>query len=86
MLANIGLSKWVIPAAIFIIGIHFLPLAYVFANRYHFITAGGLIAVSIIYPYLAPLGPSDPIGCLGAGIILWISAIWAISVIPSAHL
>jgi hypothetical protein len=82
ILANIGLSHWVIPAAIFIIGIHFLPLAYVFTNRYHFITGSGLIVLSIIYPFLAPSGASDPVGCLGAGIILWISALWAITVIP----
>lgn len=83
VLANIGLSKWVIPATIFIIGLHFLPLASVFTNRYHLITGSGLILFAIIYPYIAPGGASDPVGCLGAGIILWISASWAIAVIPS---
>jgi hypothetical protein len=81
VLANIGLSNWVIPAVIFIIGIHFLPLAYVFTNRYHLITGSGLILLSIIYPFIAPGGASDPVGCLGAGIILWISAFWAITII-----
>jgi hypothetical protein len=85
VLANIGLSRWVIPVAIFIIGMHFLPLAYVFANRYHFITGSGLIVLSIAYPFLAPGGASDPVGCLGAGIILWISALWAIMVDPAAE-
>jgi magnesium-transporting ATPase (P-type) len=85
VLANIGLSNWVIPAAIFIIGVHFLPLAFIFTNRYHLITCSGLILLSIIYPFIAPGGASDPVGCLGAGIILWISAIWAITVIPSVE-
>ena len=75
VLANIGLSQWVIPAAIFIIGVHFLPLAYVLVNLYHFVTGSGLIVLSIVYPFLAPGGASNPIGCLGAGIILWLSAL-----------
>jgi hypothetical protein len=86
ILANIGLSHWVIPAAIFIIGIHFLPLAYVFSNRYHFVTGSGLIMLAIIYPFLSRGGASDPVGCLGAGIILWISSLWAITVTPSIKL
>ena len=49
----------------------------------HFITGSGLIALAIIYPFLAPGGASYPVGCLGAGIILWISALWAITVTPS---
>jgi hypothetical protein len=83
ILANIGLSLWVLPAAMFIIGIHFLPLAYVFANLYHFITGTGLIVLSIVYPFVAPGGASNPIGCLGAGIILWSSALWAMTVTPA---
>jgi hypothetical protein len=83
ILANIGLSRWVLPAAMFIIGIHFLPLAYVFANRYHFITGSGLIVFSMSYPFAASGGASDPVGCLGAGMILWSSALWAIMVTPA---
>ena len=86
ILANTGLSQWVIPAAICIIGIHFLPLAYVFANRYHFITGSGLIVLSVVYPFIAPQGASDPVGCLCAGIILWISALWAVAVTPFIEL
>jgi hypothetical protein len=31
-----------------------------------------------IYPLVAAGGPADPVGCLGAGIILWASAGWAL--------
>jgi uncharacterized membrane-anchored protein len=35
VLINTGLAVWIIPAAILIIGLHFLPLAYVFSYRPH---------------------------------------------------
>lgn len=83
VLANIGLSAWVIPAAIFIIGLHFLPLARVFANRPHFLTGAALMLLAVAYPLLAPGGPNSPAGCLGAGLILWASALWAVTATPS---
>jgi hypothetical protein len=79
VLVNLGLSTWVIPCIIFIVGLHFLPLAFVFDNPPHYVTGGALIALSAVYPLLAPGGPASPIGCLGAGLILWASGIWAVT-------
>ena len=31
------------------------------------------------YPLLAPNGATSPLGCVGAGLILWASALWAIT-------
>lgn len=31
------------------------------------------------YPLLAPQGPRDAVGCLLAGLMLWASALWAVS-------
>lgn len=78
VLINIGLADWVVPAAILIIGLHFLPLAKLFSNPPHYITGAALIALSLAYPRLAPQGPRDAIGCLMAGLILWASALWAV--------
>jgi hypothetical protein len=78
VLANIGLREWVIPFAIFVIGLHFIPLARIFANPPHYATAAALIMVALAYPWLLPGGPNSPIGCLGTGLILWASAMWAI--------
>jgi hypothetical protein len=78
VLANLGLSAWVLPAVIFIIGLHFLPLAALFANPPHLVTGGALMLLAGAYPFLAPGGPGHPIGCLGAGLILWGSALWAV--------
>ena len=83
VLANVGRSAWVLPAAILIIGLHFLPLAAIFANPAHHVTGSVLVALALAYPFLATGGPRDPIGCLGAGLILWGSALWAVVDHPS---
>lgn len=78
VLANIGLRDWGIPFAILVIGLHFLPLAHIFSNPPHYVTGGAMMLVAVSYPFLLPGGPSDPVGALGAGLILWGSALWAI--------
>jgi len=78
VLANTGHGAWVIPMAIFVIGLHFLPLAHLFHNPPHYVTGAALLALAILYPLLAGGGPDDPVGFLGAGLILWMSALWAL--------
>lgn len=75
VLANLGLGAWVIAAVILIIGLHFLPLAPLFGNRALYLTGAAFVLLALIYPWAAPGGPSDPVGCLGAGLILWVSAL-----------
>lgn len=77
-LNRLGLAIWVIPMIIIVIGLHFLPLAYVFAYRPHYLTGAAFLLLGVAYPQLAPRGPLDPAGFLGAGLILWASAMWAI--------
>ena len=79
VLANIGLIAWVIPAVIFIVGAHFLPLAKLFAYPPNYVTGIAMMLVAAVYPWVAAAGASSPIGCLGAGLILWSSAAWAIT-------
>jgi hypothetical protein len=78
VLVNFGLSVWVIPLVIGVVGLHFLPLARVFAYRPHWVTGAALILLSVAYPLLASQGPASPVGSLGAGLILWASALWAV--------
>jgi hypothetical protein len=79
VLANMGLSDWILPAVIFIVGLHFLPLARIFANPPHYLTGCALMLLAVVYPLLSPNGANSPVGCLGAGLILWASAAWAVS-------
>ena len=78
VLANTGLADWVIPMAIFVIGLHFLPLARLFANPPHYVTGAALMTLAAGYPFAARAGAADPVGCLGAGLVLWASAGWAL--------
>lgn len=83
ILTNTGHAAWIMPSVIFIIGLHFLPLAWLFANRAHYITGAVLTLFSALYPALAPGDPADPPGCPGAGLILWMSSAWALRTVAS---
>jgi hypothetical protein len=78
VLANIGLKEWVVPMGIIVIGLHFVPLAYVFRNPSHYFLAAALVGFALVYPLLASAGPGDPVGFLGTGIILWLGALVAL--------
>jgi len=78
VLANIGLSAWVLPMAMLVIGVHFFPLARLFRTPSRNVTGTALIAVAVVYPLVSSRGAADPIGCLFAGIVLWASALWSV--------
>jgi hypothetical protein len=82
-LAKTGLGTWILPSIILIVGLHFLPLARLFGYRPHYVTGAALILLAIAYPRLADDGPASALGALATGVILWLSAIVAIS--PSSH-
>ncbi len=80
VLNNLGQIDWFVPAIMLIVGLHFLPLARLLRYRFHYVTGGALIAVALVYPWLAPGGPTDPLGGLLAAAILWVGAgrsLWA---------
>lgn len=78
LLTRLGQGAWIIPTTIGVIGLHFLPLAYAFRNPPHYLTGAALIALAVLYPQFAAGGPTSPLGFLGAGLILWLSAAWAL--------
>jgi hypothetical protein len=80
MLSSFGHKVWIIPSIIFIVGVHFLPLAVAFKVPRHHVTGAALILLAVVYPLA--LGPASAVGCLGAGIILWASAAAALMPYP----
>jgi MFS family permease len=70
--------EWIIPSIIFIMGVHFFPLAVAFKVPRHYATGAAMTLLAVLYPLLSSAGPTSPVGCLGAGIILWASAIAAL--------
>lgn len=75
ILANLGHREWFVPVFIAIVGAHFLPLAIVFRARRHWVIGATMLTWAWLYPFLTPRGPAHAIGCLGAGLILWASAV-----------
>jgi len=79
VLIRLHLAAWSVPACIFIVGLHFLPLARLFAYLPHYVTGVALMLVAVVYPFAVPFGPQSSIGCLCSGIILWISALYGLT-------
>jgi hypothetical protein len=75
VLANVGLKDWVLPSAMLIIGLHLFPLASAFGNSQLNFTGAAMVLLAIGYPFVVPGGAANPVGCLGAGVILWASAV-----------
>jgi hypothetical protein len=73
----LGHGEWLFPGIMSIVGLHFLPLARLFpaSKANNSITGLALVAVALIYPFVAAGGPQSPWGPLVAGLILWTSAL-----------
>jgi len=82
ILVHSGHLEWGVPAIIFIIGLHFLPLASAYHYAADFVTGSALMLWAVGYALFAAHGPTNPVGCLGTGLILWASALYGLSVKP----
>lgn len=78
VLNHIGRSELILPMIIFVVGAHFLPLAWLFVTRAHAVTGLALMGWSVAYSLWPGLGPASAIGALGAGLVLWLAAGWAL--------
>jgi hypothetical protein len=76
VLSRLGHKEWIIPSIIFVVGVHFFPLAVLFKVPRHHVTGAAMTLLAVIYPFVA--GPTSAVGCFGAGIILWASAVAAL--------
>jgi hypothetical protein len=76
-LPRLGLSRWIVPAIVLIVGLHFFPLAKLFKAHMHYVVGAIAVAWAIIYPLLFSAGKGDAIGAIGMGVILWVSAAFA---------
>ncbi len=73
LLANLHLNAWIIPAIVLIVGAHFLPLARIFSAPQHVKTGIAMMLCAAAALWL-PISVRDTVECVGAGLILWISA------------
>lgn len=79
LLPQLGLGRWLLATVILIVGLHFLPLAAAFRFRLLYFTGVAMVLVAVIYPFAASRGPADPVGALGAGLVLWATAAGALA-------
>ena len=76
-LTRLGLTRWIVPAIVLIVGVHFFPLARLFKARMHYFVGAIIVAWAIFYPFLFSAGKADSSGAIGMGAILWASAAFA---------
>lgn len=76
-LPRLGLARWIVPAIVLIVGLHFFPLARLFKARMHYVVGAIVVAWAIVYPILFSAGQGDSTGAVGMGAILWASAAFA---------
>ena len=74
-LEYLKLDNWILPAIVFIVGAHFLPLARLFEIRTYYYTGAAMVAWAILDPFLFIAGKNDWIDGVGTGAILWITAL-----------
>ena len=77
LLASLHLNAWIIPAIVLIVGAHFLPLARIFQAPQH-VKTGIAMMVCAAAAVVLPVSVRDTVECVGAGLILWISAAGAL--------
>lgn len=78
VLNNTGLGTWAMPLVVMIVGLHMFPLAWAFHNRPHLVTGTALVLLAITGPFIAAGGPADTVISAWTGLILWLSAAWAL--------
>jgi hypothetical protein len=82
VLNRAGLGQFILPMVIAVVGLHLLPLARLFGYAPHYVTGTLLTVWPLVYT--ATVGPGSSLGPLGAGIVLWCSAAWALRP-PAEH-
>ena len=79
LLRNVGLGDWILPMVIAVVGLHFLPLAAVMGYRPHYVSGTAMLLLAALFPFVASAGPQGAAGPLGAGLILWASAVFGLT-------
>jgi hypothetical protein len=70
-----GHVEWITPGIMFIVGVHFFPLAKLFNNPANAVLGAAFTLLALLYPFLASGGPTSAIGPVCAGLILWTDAL-----------
>jgi len=80
-----GHVAWIVPGVVFLVGIHFVPLARLFRYRGYDATAAALVAVAALDALAGAGEHAVAPSLLATGAILWISAIVLLRTMQSAR-
>jgi hypothetical protein len=75
VLHDLGQDRWILDTVILVVGLHFIALAWDLRCEAYYYTATALVVLALAYPVLAPGGAQSSLGPLGAGLILWATAL-----------
>jgi hypothetical protein len=77
LLRFLHLDAWIVSSIVLIVGAHFIPLARIFQAPQHLKTGIAMMLCAAVAVVL-PVSVRDIVECLGAGLILWVSAAGAL--------
>jgi hypothetical protein len=78
ILPRLGFAELIFPAVVLIVGLHFFAMPTLFRHRANLVTGAVMVVWAILCPLL--FHGDRMIGFLaaGAGVALWVSAVWAL--------
>lgn len=79
-LHHFHLDLWTVPAIAGIVGSHFFPLARLFGYPLHYVTGSLMVLWAVGASVFAPVEHVQSITAMGAGIILWCSAVATLAI------
>ena len=75
LLNVVGMTQWITPGIILIVGLHFIPLATIFGRKQLLTAAAIFISLAVIGPWVVADGPASNILPIVAGLTLWVYAL-----------
>ena len=79
LLQVLGMQQWITLSIITVVGLHFIPLARLFGYWPHYLTGMAMVMIALLVGTLAPNDPQTALAPIASGLVLWISALFAIA-------
>ncbi len=79
ILPRLGLAELIFPAVVLIVGLHFFPVPPLFRHRANLVTGAVMVVWAILCPLLFHGDRMIGFVGAGAGVALWVSAVWALN-------
>jgi hypothetical protein len=78
ILPRLGLGELIFPAVVLIVGLHFFAMPPLFRHRANLVTGTVMVVWAIVCPLLFHGDRMIGFVAAGAGVALWVSAVWAL--------